>query len=181
MRREADRVAQEETVRESEDPWNRTQPGKHRAADPTVQEPTPGPAARSSTFRNPFAEDDAFYGTTVQEYMAHCASSMMRTGSGSAINVGSAPGMNQRINLKDISLERRDDLELLWETDVTEMAPFRTGGYDLYRTTLPGKYMIIADEDGLVVAPQTSHRPCHMTRLSTSVSDTATDRTSGNS
>lgn len=45
--------------------------------------------------------------------------------------------MNLRINLNDIYLERRDDLELLVEKDVTEKAPFLTGVYNRYRTTLP--------------------------------------------
>lgn len=81
--------------------------------------------------------EDAFYGTIVREYMEPFASSTLRTKRGSANQAGSASGMNPRINLIDMHLELRDNLQLLPETDVTDKAPFRTGGYDRYRTTLP--------------------------------------------
>lgn len=47
--------------------------------------------------------------------------------------------MNTRINLNDLLLEILYDLELLPKTYVTDTAPFRTGEYYLYRTSLPGE------------------------------------------
>lgn len=48
-------------------------------------------------------------------------------------------GINPRINLKDLPLEGPNDLEILPQMDVTDTAPFPTGGYNRYRTTFPGK------------------------------------------
>lgn len=47
--------------------------------------------------------------------------------------------MNPRINLNDLALERRDNLDLLPETDVTDTAPFRASENERYWTTLPGE------------------------------------------
>lgn len=67
--------------------------------------------------------------------MAPSATSTFHTSTGTGGQVGSTgPGMNSRINFNDLPFELLDDLELLQGTDVTDTAPFRTWGYDHYRT-----------------------------------------------
>lgn len=47
--------------------------------------------------------------------------------------------MKPLINMNDLRLERRDDLELLVDIYVTYTAPLRTGGHGRYQTSLPGE------------------------------------------
>lgn len=56
-------------------------------------------------------------------------------------------GLNPLVNPNDLPLDRSDDLELPPETYLTDTDPLRTGGYDHYRTMLPGKYTIISEVD----------------------------------
>lgn len=61
-------------------------------------------------------------------------------GSGISCQSGSpAPVINQLVNLNNVPLERRDDVELLPETDVTYKDTFGPGGYGRYRTMLSGE------------------------------------------
>lgn len=61
------------------------------------------------------------------------------TDTGTGSKSGNAePGMNPHINFNYLPLEIQDDLQLLPETDVTDTTSFRTGGNDLYLTTVSG-------------------------------------------
>lgn len=53
---------------------------------------------------------------------------MMRTGSGSVSRDGTETSTNQLLNLNEADLERREDMELIPETFVTDAVTFRTPG-----------------------------------------------------
>lgn len=93
-----------------------------------------------TTFKNPYELEEEYYGSNKRQYMSPSAPSTFRTGNGTGIQRSSAgTGMNPRINVKGIPLERRDGLELLPEMNATDTAPLPSEGYDRYQTTFLGK------------------------------------------
>lgn len=96
--------------------------------------------AGSSTFNDSYALEDEYHSSSWRQYMVQSAKSTLLTGTGIVTRSGSAwLGINPRINLNEIPLERGDDLELLLETDVNNTPPFRTVGYDRYRKMITAK------------------------------------------
>lgn len=114
--------------------------------DPQIQEPIPRPAAKTQKTQDQYIEEGGYYYTNFRQYMPSYAAKQpdLRIGSGAETQEGiEAQDIKARINLKNLPLERRDDLELQSEADVVEEASRKMVGINDIERKYSVKYMII--------------------------------------